>query len=79
MISKTVVFTLYLLQSRTHDQSECTNFCHSKANCLAENNLRSTRDSYLQIILRFHKNKKAVNSQLQSQVDEYSDLRTSRE
>ena len=77
MIWKTIIFTFCLLQTRTHDQSECTNVSHSKAQFLPWGNLRSTWYftlvyGDLQTILRFRKNKYTNNSQLQSHVDKHS-------
>ena len=51
MIWRTIIFTFCLLQSQTRDQSKCKNFSHSKAQFLAERNLRSTRDFYIYIMI----------------------------
>ena len=83
VIWKTIIFTFYLLQSRTHDPSESKNVSQGKAQFLAEIWGQCKTYifiyGYLQNILRFHKNKYTVNSQLQSLVDKHSDLKTLRE
>ena len=83
VIWKTIIFTFYLLQSRTHDSSESKNVSQGKAQFLAEIWGQCKTYifiyGYLQNILRFHKNKYTVNSQLQSLVDKHSDLKTLRE
>ena len=81
MKMKDYYFHLCLLQPWTYNQSECTNISHSKAQFLPARNLRSTLlYSYgdLQTIIRFHRNKYTVNSQLQSHTEEHSDLGTLR-
>ena len=81
MTMKDYYFHFCLLQPWTRNQSECTNISHSQARFLAERNLRSKlSDLYgdLQTILRFHRKKYTVNIQLQSHVEDHSDLRTLR-
>ena len=76
---KTIIFTFWLLQPWTSNQSEWTNISYSRVQFLAERNLRLTvlyLYGDLQTVLRFHRNKYTVNSQLQSHVEEHSNLRT---
>ena len=79
MIWKVYVLSFFLLQPWTRDQSESTNVSHSKTQFLAERNMRSNLSYFyldLQTVLKFHKNEQTVNSQLKSQVNKHSDLKT---